>query len=165
MEKKQLKLLLNKAQTYCSLSERSPLEVSRKLSVWSDGDIDDEEKGEILNKLKADQYLDIDRYVSAFVSDKMRLNHDGPLKIRYALRDKGIEDTDIDTILYEIEDDEWISILIPLIEKKNRSIRTPNTFERRSKLFRYGSGKGFLYEHIQEALRHLDIDSDEDDVD
>lgn len=162
IDEKEFKRLLSKAESYCARGEKSPLEVVRKLDTWSDGTVDEESKSRIISRLKEDKYIDVCRYVSAFVSDKMRFNQYGPIKIRYALKEKGIDDPSIDEALSNVEDQEWIDMLTTFLTKKRRSIRTDNPYQMRDKLFRVAYSRGFPFDLINRALRRINIEEVDD---
>lgn len=164
MDEKEFKRLLSKAESYCARGEKSPLEVVRKLNSWSEDTISREDAELIISRLTEDKYLDVERYTSAFVSDKVKLNHYGPIKIRYALREKGIEDSAIDLALNDVAEEEWLDILTDFLTQKQRGIRTNDSFLLRDKLFRSAYSRGFPYSLINQALRRINIE-EVDDVD
>lgn len=162
MEEKEFKRLLLKAESYCVRGERAPLDVVRKLESWSEGRIDQNETDLIIARLMEEKYLDVERYVSAFISDKVKFNRYGPIKIRYALREKGIDDSAINDALNNVEEEEWIEILTALLTQKQRSIRTDNPYEIRDKLFRSAYSRGFPSTLINRALRRINMDEVDD---
>lgn len=162
MEEKEFKRLLSKAESYCARGEKSPLEVIRKLDSWSDGTISRKDTELIIARLTEEKYLDVGRYVSAFVSDKVKFNRYGPIKIRYALREKGIDDSAIDLALNDVGEDEWLEILTELLTQKQRSIRTDDPYQLRDKLFRSAYSRGFPSSLINKALRRINMEEVDD---
>ena len=158
MDEKEFKRLLSKAERYCAGGEKSPLEVVRKLDSWSDGTVSRRDTELIIARLTEEKYLDIERYVSAFVSDKMKFNHYGPIKIRYALREKGIDDSAIDPALNSVTEEEWLDILTDILNRKIHNTRAETSFLLRDKLFRSAYSRGFPASLINQALRRINLE-------
>ncbi len=158
MDEKEIKRLIGKAESYCARGEKSPLEVMRKIEVWSDGLVDEKTKKGIIDRLIADRYLDVGRYVSAFVSDKLRFSRYGPVKIRAALREKGIDDRTISDALDDISDTQWMETLEEYLASKMKSGRHDDPFKERDRLYRLGYARGFSGDMIGKALKTLQVD-------
>lgn len=88
MEKTDLSLrdVLSKAERYCSTAEHCEMEVVRKLYQWGAM----AHKDAVVAHLRDHGYLDDDRYCRAFAHDHLLFNHWSPLKIRMALRARGL---------------------------------------------------------------------------
>ena len=69
--------LYRKVSSYCSSAERCPAEVAQWL--WRHG-IDAEDHSFIIEKLKADNFINEERFIHAFASDKLRFSGWGPLR-------------------------------------------------------------------------------------
>ncbi|MDO4695676.1 regulatory protein RecX [Porphyromonas sp.] len=156
MDEKELKRLISKAESYCVKGEKSPLEVIYKLRDWSGGEIDQQSINLIIARLTEDRYLDVERYVSAFVSDKVRFSKHGPVKIRFALREKGIEDRVIDEAISRVSSETWLELLSDFLRKKLSSVKSENPYQLRDKLFRAAYSRGFTTDLINRALSSLD---------
>ena len=131
----------------CSGSEQAPLTLERKLQRWG---IDEDEAGEILERLKAEGFVSERRFAVAFVRDKYRFNGWGPLRLRSELRRLGIPTEFIDEQVVE------------LLRKKYRTF--PQSLERRKafdRLMRYGLYRGYEYEEVREATRTILGDDDD----
>jgi len=82
------KYWLNKMCRICSTSEKSTNDILDKLK---NSDLTDAETDEIIKYLIHNNFINHKRYASAFVSDKFKFNKWGKLKIKMALKQKGIE--------------------------------------------------------------------------
>jgi len=79
---------LNRAAAYCSRQERCVYDVECKLEAWN---VDPDEFGAIIERLKKEKFIDEERYATFFVRDKFRFNGWGKVKIRWALKKKNVD--------------------------------------------------------------------------
>lgn len=56
----------------------------------------------VIDKLKKEGYLDTNKYIKAFINDKINLTNDGPYKIKRDLINKGIDESLIDLDIIDI---------------------------------------------------------------
>ena len=98
--------------------------------------------------------MDDERYARAFVNDKVRYNKWGRLKVEQALWQKHISDDIRSRVLDEIDDDEYISVLQPLLKQKRKSTKAANDYEMKQKLIRFALGRGFTYDIICQCLEN-----------
>lgn len=159
---KEYEKLLGRAARYCSLSEKSELEVRSKLLQWK-ADISDEWADKILQFLKDEKYIDNSRYASYFVADKHRLNRWGPFKIRMELRIKGVDESHINAALAEIEREEWVETLDKLLAERVSRIRGKSPTDHKRKLYNYAYTKGYPADIIEESLSKLNLWEEADD--
>jgi regulatory protein len=118
-------------------------------------EIMDELVEEIIAKLKTEKFLDDERYVKAYVSDKFRLNKWGKIKIRHYLKAKGLSDGLIETGLKEIDDDQYKKVLIAIIKEKSRKVKTTNKYEKTGQIIRFAQSRGFEPEIIHRYLNEV----------
>ena len=97
--------------------------------------------------LKADRFVDDLRYASAFAREKSSLTGWGPVKIRFALRAKGISEADIAAGLAEIEEDRASSRLESLLRGKWKSLSDDPAG--RLKLIRFALSRGYEYSQVE----------------
>lgn len=146
-----------KAEAYCSMAEHCRAEVVEKLyqwgvpTVWMEG---------ILNHLEQEGYIDGLRYAKAFVRDKYRFNQWGRVKIVQSLRQKQLASADIHVAMEEIDDEEYLSILEHLLEKKLPSVKAKNPFERKGKLVRFAASRGYEMDEILCCLKRVGCDDE-----
>ena len=134
---------LNKAAAYCSAAEHCLSEVASKLADWGQSA---EAVESILARLVREGFIDEARYARSFVREKFGCNRWGRIKIRQALRQKGIPSSLASEAMSEIDEQEYLSVLRTLLEAKRRSVRANTDYETRAKLVRFAVGRGFEME-------------------
>ena len=72
----------------------------------------------LINKLKNEGYLNKERYIEAYINDKMLLSLEGPLKIKKSLINLGFEEKEFTVFFQKISTDEWAQRVKKLINKK-----------------------------------------------
>lgn len=141
---------LTRAATLCSSSERCPSEVHAKALAWG---LAESDADRLVVALKRENFLNEERYVHAFVSDKFRFQHWGRTKIRYALRAKGISDTLITSALDEvIDNDTYLEDCLALLRQRMRGMSLPLDPRDRARLYRFAAQRGFEAGVISRAL-------------
>src|SRR5512145_455765 len=110
---------LVKLQEICSRQEKAPADVMTLLKKWG---VAPEKQDEILEKLKAERFIDENRYASAFVKDKIRFDHWGTVKIRFHLNHKGISPGITDKVLKEIDKQEYRQMVSRELDKKRKTL-------------------------------------------
>lgn len=138
-----------KAAAYCAASEKCTFDVLKKLSDW---EAPEDSREEIINRLKAEKFIDDERYTRAYVNDKFKYNKWGKVKIRYHLRHKNIPDGFIYNALDEIDETLYTSILEDLLNTKQKSVKAKSPYDKKVKLVRFASGRGFEPELIFKLL-------------
>ena len=113
------------------------------------------DKHQLINQLKKNNYINHERYASAFTHDRFNffINR-GKLKIRYYLLQKGIEETYIDHALNTIDYSAY-KLLEEEASKKYLAMGSPKDFEAKQKLSKYLNQKGFEGELIFEVVENL----------
>ena len=109
-------------------------------------------------RLVKERYVDDERYARAFVKDKVRYNKWGRRKVEQALWQKHIDEDISQQALDEVDDEEYLNVLRPLLKQKIKSIKAENDYERNQKLVRFALGRGFTFDIIKQCL-----DVDEED--
>ena len=140
---------LSKLMTLCARSEHSSGEMLQKMRLWG---ISDEAQARIMERLTKEKFVDDERYTRAFVNDKIMYNQWGRRKIEQALWAKGISRDIQKSVLDEVDEEEYIKVLRPLLKSKERSISARNEFERQMKLIRFAQSRGFSMEQIERCL-------------
>jgi len=127
---------------FCSYRERTVGEVIEKLQKFRLGNPLIEK---VVRELQEEGFLDETRYAQAFSNDKFKFNKWGRLKIRRALKQKGISEDFIERGLDSISTEEYDSILNNLLNKKWSSISSDdgNTAIKKNKVANFLIGKGF----------------------
>lgn len=130
----------SKAAALCSRSEQCSAHILEKLEQWETPSPD-----AVLRQLVAERYIDDARYARAFAADKLRYNQWGRIKIRAALRMKGIGSEDIAQALAELDEEEYLATLSQLLAKKRRELerRESDAYILSQKLARHAASHGF----------------------
>jgi len=98
------------------------------------------------------KYIDDERFTRAFVNDKIKYNKWGRRKIEQALWAKRIPRETMNSVLDEIDDSEYLSVLRPLLAAKRRSIKAANAYEEKVKLMRFALSRGFTPDLIYQCI-------------
>lgn len=130
-----------KIEAYCAYQERCQFEVSKKLHEWG---IVGEQQDQLIADLISNRFLDEERFAEAFASGKFRIKKWGKIKIRQHLKQKHISDYSIKKALNSIDMEEYDVTIRSLIEKKaNELLKEKDAWQKKAKLVRYLSSKGF----------------------
>ena len=124
----------------CAQAEHCQYEMLEKMRRW---ELDDEAQARVMQRLVSERYVDDERYARAFVKDKVRYNKWGRRKVEQAL------------------DDEYLSVLKPLLQQKRRSTKAANDYELNQKLMRFALSRGFTFDIIRQCL-HVEEEPDID---
>lgn len=142
----------------CARSEHCQWEMLEKMRRW---ELDDAAQARVMARLVKERYVDDERYARAFVKDKVRYNKWGRRKVEQALWQKRIDDDIRERVLDEVDKEEYLNVLRPLLKQKRKSIKAGNDYELNQKLVRFALGRGFTYDIIRQCI---DVDEvpDED---
>jgi regulatory protein len=140
---------ISKAAALCSKSEKCSSDIRKKLLDWG---ISTEETEKAITWLQNEKFLDDARFAGFFARDKFRFNGWGRIKIRYALRQKGVDTSIIEESVAALDEKEYRSLLKDLIQAKAGKIKAESTYEKKAKLVRYAQGRGFEPELIFNAV-------------
>jgi len=142
----------------CARSEHCQWEMLEKMRRW---ELDDAAQSRVMARLVKERYVDDERYARAFVKDKVRYNKWGRRKVEQALWQKRIDDDIRERVLDEVDEEEYLNVLRPLLKQKRKSIKAENDYELNQKLVRFALGRGFTYDIIRQCI---DVDEvpDED---
>ena len=133
----------------CSRSEQCSQDIHKKITAAG---LSDEQADEITEKLKSEKFIDDERFINSYVSDKFRFNKWGKIKIRYYLKMKGLPDLLVQNGLNGIDDEKYAEALIKTMKEKARTIKKKNKFEKMGQIIRFAQNRGFEPELIH---RHL----------
>lgn len=139
----------------CAQAEHCQYEMTEKMRRW---ELDDEAQARVMQRLVNERYVDDERYARAFVKDKVRYNKWGRRKVEQALWQKHIDEDIRQQVLNEVDDEEYISILKPLLRQKQRSTKAANDYELNQKLIRFALGRGFTFDIIRQCIDIEDVE-------
>lgn len=114
-------------------------------------DISSEVSEEIIPWLEEFGFLDDSSYADAFIHDKIKLKKDGPRKIEFLAKEKGLSASLIEEKLAQIDKETWRESAHALLLKKFKK-NTWKTLEEKYKMERYLMGKGYDLSTIKEVL-------------
>ena len=143
----------------CARSEHCQYEMLEKMRKWG---MTAEAQARVMQRLVSERYVDDERFARAFVRDKIQYNKWGRRKVEQVLWMKRIDDDIRKRVLDEVEDDEYISILRPLLKQKRRSTKAQSGYELNQKLVKFALSRGFTFDIIRQCMDG-DIDDMEDE--
>lgn len=145
----------------CARAEHCQYELTEKMRRWG---MSDEAQARVMQRLVSERYVDDERYTQAFVHDKIRYNKWGRRKVEQALWQKHIDKDIREQILNEVDDDEYLSVLRPLLKQKQKTLKGGTDYERNQKLVKFALQRGFTYDIIRQCIDgDIDEMSDEED--
>ena len=144
----------------CARGEHCQHELTEKMRRWG---MSDEAQARVMARLVGERYVDDERYARAFVRDKIRYNKWGRRKVEQGLWAKHIDDDIHERVLGEVGDDEYLSVLRPLLQQKRRSVKADSDYELNQKLVKFALSRGFTYDIIRQCISGDIDDVDEED--
>jgi regulatory protein len=148
---------LGYAARYCSQAEHCKSEILEKISRY---ELTQEEQASLIRRLEVDNYLNESRYVKAFVKDKFRFSKWGRIKIRYALRQKGISGELAEEGFSILSEASYEEMLCDLLRQKKRTLKASSFYELRGKLLRFAAGRGFEIELAGKCLHNMGLEDE-----
>ena len=143
----------------CAQAEHCQYEMTEKMRRW---EVSEEAQARIMERLIEERYVDDERYARAFIKDKVRYNKWGRRKVEQALWQKHIDKDIRQRTLDEVDDDEYLAVLRPLLKQKRKSTKADSDYELNRKLVRFALGRGFTFDIIRQCIDVEDMD-DEDE--
>jgi len=131
---------LNKVQKTCAKQEKCEFDIRTSLYKWG---LNELESNEIILSLKKDNFIDDLRFAIAFVKDKSTIYRWGKHKIEFALKQRRINDENIQLALKEINETQQEKSLEKELIKKLNSLKGQDELVIKSKLVRFGLSRGF----------------------
>ncbi len=139
----------------CAQAEHCQHEMLEKMRRW---ELSDEAQARVMQRLVKERYVDDERYTRAFVKDKIRYNKWGRRKVEQALWQKHIDEDIRQRVLDEVDDDEYLSVLKPLLKQKRKSTKAANDYELNQKLMRFALSRGFTFDIIRQCIDADDLE-------
>lgn len=143
----------------CAQAEHCEQEMRDKMKRWG---VEPDAQDRVVARLVKERYIDNERYTRSFVKDKIRYNKWGRRKVMQALWMKRIDDDIQHRVLDEIDDKEYIDVLIPLLKQKRKTIKAKSDYELNQKLVRFALGRGFDFGIIRQCM---DVDDEMAELD
>lgn len=142
----------NLMASVCSRSEQCSPDIRKKLAGLG---IEKEQAGLVINRLKEEGFIDDERYIQAYVSDKFNFNKWGRVKMRYYLKQKGFSDDLIEAGLQSIDEEAYRDLLLTVMEGKAKGIKNRTKFEKMGQVIRFAQSRGFEPELIHRYLNRV----------
>ena len=146
---------VNKATNYCAKGERCIYDVRENLKKSGANNSDIER---IIEYLQEENYLNEQRYATAFTRDKYRFDKWGRIKINYQLSIKKISSSAIEKAFEEIDEEEYFTNLKKLLLSKIKSMKiNPSDIDinDEAKIYRLCDSRGYESNLIKKALHEI----------
>ncbi|MCH5307190.1 MAG: RecX family transcriptional regulator [Prevotella sp.] len=133
----------------CAQSEHCQWEMTEKMRRWG---LDEKTQASIMARLIKERYIDDERYARAFVKDKVRYNKWGRRKVEQALWQKHIAEDIRQLVLDEVDEEEYLEVLRPLLKQKRKTTKAQSDYEMNQKLLRFALSRGFTFDLIRQCI-------------
>ena len=143
---------LLKVMNYCVYQDRCHQEVEKKLD---DLDMYEDAKAYIISKLIEEDFLNEERFARSYARGKFRIKKYGRLRITRALKAKDISAYNLKAALSEIDEEDYVNMLRNLAEQKLKTLKEPNGYKKRQKLYQHLSYKGYETDLIYDIINDL----------
>jgi regulatory protein len=140
---------LQKLRHFCRYQERCSNEVRTKLHELG---ISKPEHEEMVQKLAGENFINDERFAEAFASGRFRVKQWGKRKIRYALKEKKIDEEIIIKALAGLDAEEYSAVLEKLAFEKFDSLAEEGPAARKKKTIDFLLQKGYEVEFILPTL-------------
>jgi len=144
--------LYQRAARYCGYQERTEKEMREKLRTWG---ATQKEAAHTIQTLKAENFLDEERYVEAFISGKSVAKKWGKRKLSTALTMKGVDQALIHQGLAAIEPTAYLQRLRYVADKKKRTLTGATAAQLKQKLTNYLLQKGYEPDLVIQTIQDI----------
>lgn len=134
----------------CAKAEHCRFELSEKLKNWMVPSLEAEK---ILDELEDKRFFSDARFAEIYARHKAVYGRWGRRKISMGLFAKRISSSVIKDALDNIEEDVYRQTMIDVLRSKARQIKEGNTFEGRTKLYRFGVSRGYEPNLVAAAIK------------
>ncbi len=115
----------------------------------------------VISLFKEYGYLNDREFARQFIKDRLINKKKGRLRIKYDLKNEGINTEIIDELLSSIEDDTEIETAYKLAESKLRTAKKQDVLKLKGKIFRFLQSRGFGRSTCSKVLSKLFKNNDE----
>ena len=119
----------------CARAERSSGDAMRLMASWQ---VPPQEREGVLQRLKADKFIDDRRYAEAFVREKINL--------------KGIAESIVNEAMNLYERNDTADRLSERLERKARTVKYDTPYQLRTKLLRHGASLGYSFDEVAQSV-------------
>lgn len=144
----------NIALNFISRSEKSESKIRAKL----EGSFDEKIIDKVIEFLEKYSFLDDKRFAKRIANNSLNFKKAGKNRIRQDLINKGIKRSDVENVLSTIDYDKELENAIYQLEKKLDKLKDKemDSAKLKNKLYQYLAYRGFSYEIITSAIRHIE---------
>jgi regulatory protein len=146
--------ILNRMAAMCSRREYCEYDIREKLKK---SQLDDTDITTVIKELKERNFINDERFATAYAKDKFQFNGWGKRKIAMMLSFKNIDDDTISNAINNIEQDPYKEKCLALLKSKAKSIKAENLSELKNKLLRFSIGRGFDYETSLQCISEITL--------
>lgn len=146
-------LALLKMQSWCAYQERCQQDARTKLyelGLWP------EAVENIIVKLIEDNFLNEERFATAFARGKFTIKKWGRIKIKQELKQKRVGDYCLKKAMQQIDETEYMATLKKLIDSKRKLIKEKNPIKLNYKLMNYVLSKGYEKDLVFDILNNME---------
>ena len=154
---KTAKQAVNSLMALCARAEKSSGDALRLMAQW---EVEESERKDVLAQLIQHKFIDDNRYATAYIREKSRLNGWGVYKIKNGLQLKGISSSIINEQLQTLDKDSSKDRLELMIKKRIGSLKESDPYKLKAKLIRYALGLGYEYESVVSSVEKQIKDND-----
>ena len=147
---------LSRLEALCSRSEQCTGEARKKLVNWR---INPNDAEQIVASLVQRRFIDDRRFCRAFVRDKIMFAHWGRRKITLSLIQKRLDRNTIAEAINEIDETEYLAILKKIVLAKAKTIVDAETYDGRTRIFRFAVSRGFEPALVSNMIREIATDN------
>jgi len=144
----------SKLENLCAYQEKCQFDIDQKLRLWG---FSEQQRNELIAHLISYNFINEERYASAFVSGKFNIKKWGRIKIKSHLKQKQISNYSIEKGLKEINQTDYWSAIEKLAKKKMNelSLKKDSLWEKKGKVYRYLASKGYETSLINEVINEI----------
>ena len=146
-------LALMKMQSWCAYQERCQQDARTKLfelGLWP------EAVENIIVKLIEDNFLNEERFATAFARGKFTIKKWGRIKIKQELKQKRVGDYCLKKAMQQIDETEYMATLKKLIDSKRKLIKEKSLIKLNYKLMNYVLSKGYEKDLVFDIMNNME---------
>jgi regulatory protein len=144
--------IINKLESYCAYSERCIEDVKLKLLQLK---ADPEWYDKVIEYLVENKFISEERFVSQFISGKIRIKQWGRIKIKHELKKKRISESLINKHISAIDADAYYETIKSVMLKKLKELKKETPEQKKYKLFKYAYSRGFEPDITSDAIDEI----------
>lgn len=145
---------LARLQNICSRSEKCAYDLTLKLQKWG---VSAADSSKIVDSLRSSNFINDERYIRAYVQEKITISKWGQQKVTRMLKAKQLPVDLIEEVVSGINSEKYKEDLYNLLKKKNLQLKDESTYSRKGKLLRFALSRGYEYELAFDLLSSKDF--------